>query len=67
MIRRRLVPWLLLAIALVTRAPEAQAQAEFHKFNLMFSGNPSSFKAEDYKIYTDAELDEVRKYLKTLP
>ena len=51
LIRRRLVPWLFLAIALVTRAPEAQAQAEFHKLNLMFSGNPSSFKAEDYKDF----------------
>ena len=51
MIRRRLVPWLFLAIALVTRAPGAQAQAEFHKLNLMFSANPSSFKGEDYKDF----------------
>lgn len=51
--RRRLVLGLFLAAALISRAPAAQAQAEFHKLNLMFSANPSSFKAEDYKSFID--------------
>jgi hypothetical protein len=53
LIRRRLVPCLLIAAALLTQAPKAQAAAEFHKLNLMFSANPSSFKAEDYKSFID--------------
>jgi hypothetical protein len=31
------------------------------------SGRKFSFKPEDLKIYSDAEIDEVRRYLKTVP
>src|SRR5258705_1073153 len=53
LIRRRLLPWMLIAVAFLGKTPQAQAQAEVHKLNLMFSANPSSFKAEDYKNFLD--------------
>lgn len=34
---------------------------------IQISGRKFTFKAEDYKIYTPQEIDEVRRYLKTLP
>jgi hypothetical protein len=44
---------MLIAVAFLGKAPQAQAQAEVHKLNFMFSANPSSFKAEDYKNFLD--------------
>jgi hypothetical protein len=44
---------MLIAVVFLAKAPQAQAQAEVHKLNLMLSANPSSFKADDYKKFLE--------------